>query len=175
MARIERASSTQPVTVERAQLVDPSAFRFSFAGAEAFKEIGGVLSELSKRKRDADDSLAINAAGESRELAKLQMKQFMLNNPEPATWSEGMNKILADQGKVYNQQKFSTQARADEDIEQQAFINELGANVEIATTTQTIENDITVSGKNLIDKIANDDGTPTAAADIKKQMDLYQA
>ena len=175
MARIERVLSTQPVPVEQAQLIDPNAFQFSTASAEAFKVIGGVLSELGKRKQAADDSLAINAAGESRDLAKLQMKQFMLDNPDPDTWAEGLHKILTKQGAVYSQQKLSAKAKADEDIEQQAFTDELSAGMQIAATTQTIENDITVSGKNLIDKIANDDGTSVAAADIDKQMKLYQA
>ena len=175
MARIERFTSTEPLAVPQAQLVDPSAFRFSTASAEALAQIGGVLTELVKRELDAQDSLAINAAGESRDLAKLQMKQFMLNNPDPATWDEGLSKILSDQGKIYVSQKLSAKAKADEDIEQQAFADELLAETQIASVLRTVENDIFVSGKNLVDKIANDDGTPEAAANIAKQIDLYQA
>ena len=172
MARIE---STKSFAVEQAQLVDPSAFRFSTVGAQAIGQIGGVLQELGKRKQAADNSLAINAAGESRDLAKLQMQDFMLNNPDPSTWDAGLQGILSKQGTVFSQQKLSPEAKANEDIEQKAFIDELTARIQIATTTQTIQNDITVSGKNLVDKIANDDGTSTAAADIQKQMELYQA
>ena len=175
MARIERFTSTEPLVVPQAQLVDPSAFRFSTASAEALGEIGGGLTELGKRELDAQDSLAINAAGESRDLAKLQMKQFMLNNPDPATWDEGLSKILSEQGKIYVSQKLSAKAKADEDIEQQAFADELLAETQIASVLRTVENDIFVSGKNLVDKIANDDGTPEAAANIAKQIDLYQA
>lgn len=175
MARVERFTATEPIPVERAQLIDPSAFRFSTAGAEAFKAIGGVLEELGKRKQKSQDSLSINATGESRDLAKLQVKQFMLDNPDPDKWAEGINKILGDQRKIYSEQRFSAEAKANEDIEQEAFENELQASMQILTATQTIENDITVSGKNLIDKIANDDGSTTAAADIDKQIKLYQA
>ncbi len=174
MARVERFISTQPIPVEQAQLVSPADFPFSRASAKALEQIGGVLEELGKRRQDAENSLSINAAGESRDLAKLQMKQFMLNNPDPSTWSEGMIKILGDQRKIFSEQRFSVEAKANEDIEQEAFENELGATVQIAATIQTIQNDITVSGKNLIDKIANDDGTPSAAADIDKQIKLYQ-
>ena len=104
MAKIERVSSTQPITVERAQAVpfiDPSGFQFSTAGAKAIGQIGGVLAELGKRKQAADDSLSINAAGESRDLAKLQMQQFMLENPDPDAWAEGLGKILNQQRKIF--------------------------------------------------------------------------
>ncbi len=175
MARIERFSSTSPVPVRQAQLIDPGSFRFSTAGARGLQEIGGVLSELGKRKQAANDSLAINAAGESRELAKLQMQQFMLDNPDPDKWDEGMRKIVADQITTYSSQKLSPDAKANEDIEQQAFQDELDARVQIASTTQAIENDITVSGKNLISIMGSDDGLSMAAADIDKQMELYQA
>lgn len=175
MARIERYTSTEEVPVERAQLIHPHAFPFSYQSAETLKQIGGVLEELGRRKLAAEDSLAINAAGESRDLAKLQMQQFMLDNPDPAKWSEGLQKIISDQRRVFAGQKFSAHARANEDIEQQAFEDEFIARVEIASTTQTIENDIFVSGKNLISVIANDDGSTTAAADIDKQIKLYQA
>ena len=174
MARIERFTSTEQVPVERAQLIDPSAFRFGTAIPETLGKIGGVLTELGRRKLAADDSLAINAAGESRDLAKLQMQQFMLDNPDPDTWAEGTAKILSDQRKIYTQQKFSAEVKPNEDIEQRAFTDEFLAGVQIANVIQTVENDITVSGKNLIDKIANDDGTPAAAADIEKQIGLYQ-
>ena len=175
MARLEGFTSTAEVPVERAQLIDPRAFRFSMADAEAFEAIGGVLTELGKRKLAADDSLAVNAVGESRDLAKLQMRQFMLDNPEPDTWAEGAQKIIAKQGMIFSQQKFSAETLANEQIEQEAFEGELLAGIQIAATSQTIENDITVSGKNLIDKIANDDGSSIAAEDIDKQMKLYQA
>ena len=175
MARVERFTSQEQIPVQQAQLIDPRSFPADISSAEALKVAGGVLEELGKRKLVADDSLAINAAGESRDLAKLQMRQFMLNNPDPDKWPEGMTKILQDQGKIYNEQRFSAKVKANEDIEQEAFINELEAETWLAITTQTIQNDITVSGKNLIDKIANDDGSSTAAADIQKQVELYQA
>ncbi|KKN75853.1 hypothetical protein LCGC14_0375610 [marine sediment metagenome] len=184
MARIERADSTVPVPVERAQLqttvqrtpfIDPSGFPFSTESAQTLKQIGGVLKELRKRGEKARDSLSINAAGESRDLAKLQTKQFMLNNPDPDTWAEGTQKIIASQKKTFNQQKFSSEAAANEQIEQQAFENELNEGIQILTITQQVENDIDISKKNLDLKISNDDGSLTAAQDIDKQIKLTQA
>ena len=175
MPRIERFSATAPVPVKREQLIDPGAFRFSTAAAEGFKEIGSVLSELGERKRAADDSLAVNAAGESRDFAKKKIRQAMLDNPDPAAWAELREKIIAEQRNIFTKQKFSSRVGNNEKIEQTAFENGLRADVEIAITTQTIENDIAVTGKNLIDKIAHDDGSTEAAADIAKQLGMAQS
>lgn len=175
MARIERTSSAQPIAVEQAQLIDPNAFRFSTAGATALSGIGNVLQELGQRKRAAQDSLAINEVGEARDLAQAEMQQFMVDNPDPDTWSDGFRKIMAKQQKVFAGQKFSPDVLENEQVEQDAFFEEFGASVELAATTQTIENDIVVSGKNLINAIATDDGSVGATATIDKQMKLYQS
>ncbi len=175
MPRIERYTTDEPIPVKREQIIDPSKFPFSTAGAEAFQTIGGVVEELARRKMAADDSLAINAAEESRDIARLKMQQYMYDNPDPSTWDEGLRKIIEEQQRHYSRQKFSPRAKAMEDIDQQAFIDELFTSVQIASTVRTVDNDITTSGKNLINKITHDDGTPTSAADIDKQMKLYQA
>ncbi len=179
MARIERADSSVPVPVERAQLqttvqrtpfIDPSRFPFSKASAEAFKVVGGVLEELDKRSKKAQDSLSINAAGESRDLAKLEMKQFMLNNPDPDTWAEGLSKIKAGHRKRTANLRFSKEALANEQVEQKAFDDELGIGVQIQAAAQQIENDIAVSGKNRISVI----GRGADAVTIARQTELYQ-
>ena len=196
MARAERYTSTEPVTVKRAGIIDPSDFRFSNISAlllgqvgQTFEKLGiqyskaakdkferqqEVLLELSRRNAEAENSLAINQAVESRNLAKLEMREFMANNPEPDTWSKGAEKILAEQGKIYSQQRFNAKTRAEQEIEQQAFKDKLNTEVGIAAVTQNIENDIAISGKNLIDVISTDDGSPEMAADILDQQKTYQ-
>ena len=174
MARAERVSSTTPVPVEQAQLVDPSSFRFSNISAEVLKESGEVLFELGRRELVAKNSLAVNAAVESRSLAKLKMQEFIKNNPDPDTWDEGVRKILEEQGGIYAQQRFNAETQKEQEIEQRAFKDKLNMEVGIAAVAQNIENDIAISGKNLIDVISNDDGTPDAAADILEQQKLYQ-
>lgn len=184
MARIERYTSTAPVPVEQAQLqttventpmIDASAFKFSTATAETLRNLGGVLEELGRRRLAAQDSLSMNAVSESRDLAKLQMQKFMLDNPDPSKWSEGAQKILANHRKVFAKQRFSPQALAKERIEEKAFSDELNEGVSILATNQTIDNDITISGKNLIAKISTDDGSTQQAVDIAKQLEMYQA
>ncbi|KKK78666.1 hypothetical protein LCGC14_2841290, partial [marine sediment metagenome] len=175
MGRVERFTSTAQVPVEQAQLIDPAAFRFSRASAEALKAIGGVLTELEERKRDADDSLSINAAGEARDLAKLKLDNIIKNEPDTNKWKELWAKVKVDLIKERAELKFSPQKKLNDDIELQAFINEQDERLFIANTAQTVANAIFVSGKNLIDKIANDDGSATAAADIDAQIKLHQA
>lgn len=174
MARIERTSSEQAFDVEQAQLIDPSGFRFSTAGAEAMQQIGGTLFELGRRDLAAKNSLAVNAASESRRLAKLKMEEFIKNNPDPDTWSEGARKFIEEQVKTYSQQRFNKETGAQQEIEQDAFKDQLTMEVGIAAVAQNIENDIAINGKNLIDVISTDDGTPDAADEIDKQIKLYQ-
>ena len=174
MARVERYTSTEPITVKQAGMIDPSDFRFSNISAQMLRMGGEVLYELGRRELEAKNSLAINQAVESRNLAKLNMREFMANNPDPDTWAKGAEKILAEQGKIYSQQRFNAKTRAEQEIEQQAFKDKLNTEVGIAAVTQNIENDIAISGKNLIDVISTDDGTPEMAADILDQQKTYQ-
>ena len=174
MARITRFSAQQPVPVEQAQLIDPSGFRPSGVSAQVLGDIGNVLQELGERKQAAEDSLSVNTIRESRDLAELQMKQFMIDNPNPSTWAEGAFNIIAAQRKVFSEQKMSPDVRDNELVEQEAFGNELGARVEILSTTAIIDQDITVSGKNLITTTANDDGTKDAAMRQIEAQNTYQ-
>lgn len=177
MARVERYSSQQPLTVGQAQLVDAGAFPADYSSAELLKtggDLASVYAELFKRQRDAQDSLSINAAEESRDLAQLQMQQFMLDNPDPEMWSKGLARILEKQRKIFSKQNFSKKAYDNEIIEQKAFEDELGVRTQLVTTNQLIENDIVVSGKNLIDGISNDDGSTMSAVGIDKRLKLYQ-
>lgn len=177
MATARRYSSKQPVPIEQAQLIDPGAFPADTFTAEILKaggDMAKVFAELAIRKRAADDSLAVNAAGESRTLAELEMQQYMIDHPDPNEWSKGLAEILAKQGNTYSSQKMSAKAREEDDVRQNAFVNRLKVRTKIAETSQSIENNITLSGKNLIDLLSNDDGTPEDAADIKEQIDDYQ-
>ncbi len=98
----------------------------------------------------------------------------MIDNPDPSTWAEGAFNIIASQRKVFSEQKMSSDVRDNELIEQDAFGNELGARVEILSTTAIIDLDIEVSGKNLISATANDDGSKGAAMARTEAMKTYQ-
>lgn len=80
MARIERTSAQGKVTVKQAQLIDPSAFRFTGAG-EGLKAIGGVLSELGQRKRDFQDRIGISNANAAMENAQREAEKELVNTP----------------------------------------------------------------------------------------------
>ena len=174
MARVERITSTTPVPVEQAQLIDPSAFRFSNISAEVMGQVGGTLFELGKRELEAKNSLAVTAAVESRRLAKLKMEEFIKNNPDPDTWSKGAFDIINEQSATFSQQKFNSKTLEEQEIEQDAFKDQLNMEVGIAAVAQNIENAIVTSGKNVIDAMSTDDGTPEAADEIDKQIKLYQ-
>lgn len=81
MARIERISPTTPVTVEQAQLVRPSEFPFSAAGAEELKIIGGVLSELSRRKIEMQDRIGISNINAAMENAEREYQAEIIDKP----------------------------------------------------------------------------------------------
>ncbi|KKL17161.1 hypothetical protein LCGC14_2488330, partial [marine sediment metagenome] len=155
-------------------LIDPGAFRLNAASAEELEVIGGVLSELGERKQRSDDSLSINSASEARDLAKLQLDNIIKLEPDPDKWAEQWSKVKVDLAVGRSKLRFSSQAKENDDIEQRAFEDEQDERLFIANVTRTVENDIFVSGKNLISKIGNDDGTPIAAADIDEQIKLYQ-
>lgn len=172
MARIERTSSEQPFDVEQAQLIDPSGF--GNIGAEGMQQIGGTLFELGRRDLAAKNSLAISAASESRRLAKLKMEEFIKNNPDPDTWNEAARNFIEEQGKIYSQQRFNKETGVQQEIEQRAFEDGLNMEVGIAAVAQNIENAIAVSGKNVIDVMSTDDGTPEAAKDTQDAIGQLQ-
>ena len=118
MGRIERVSSTQPVPVRQAQLIDPGAFRLNAASAEELEVIGGVLSELGERKQRSDDSLSINSASEARDLAKLQLDNIIKLEPDPDKWAEQWSKVKVDLAVGRSKLRFSSQAKENDDIEQ---------------------------------------------------------
>ncbi len=81
MPRIERISAIQPVPVEQAQLIDPGAFRFSTAEAEALGNIGGILTELGRRKRDMQDRIGISTINAAMENAEREYQKEILTKP----------------------------------------------------------------------------------------------
>jgi len=81
MGRIERVSSTAPVRVKQAQLIDPGAFRFDTSEAQAIGQIGGVISELGKRKRDMQDRIGVSDANAIMEQSQLAMAEELINTP----------------------------------------------------------------------------------------------
>ncbi len=174
MGRVIRHDSSVPVPVEQAQLIDPGAFRFSTAEAEAVGQAGAVIQELGVRRRAADDSLAVNASIKSRQLALAEQKQFMVDNPDPSTWEEGFSQIAQRQSEEYSALEMSSDVRANQDIEQKAFGEKAGIDVYIAATQQQIANDIQVSGQSFIEAMGRDDGSDEAGVEIDQMQAMYQ-
>ncbi len=81
MARIERFTSAEPVPVEQAQLIDPSAFRFSFESAETLQQIGGVLEELGKRKLEMQNRIGISNINAAMENAEREYQAEIIGKP----------------------------------------------------------------------------------------------
>ncbi len=178
MPRVERFTSEGHIPVQQAQLVDPRSFPTDTSSAEALKvgaNLANVFAELAIRKRDAQDSLAATKASRSRTLAELEMQQFMVDNPDPDTWEEGLAKISAKHSANYASLKMSKKTRAKQDIEQQAHNDEMAMRVRLAATNQDIKNDITEGKINLDGLIANDDGSKGDADKIDKAMKSLEA
>ncbi len=164
MARVERFTSTEQVPVEQAQLVDPSAFQFSTAGARTLGQIGGIIEELGRRKQAADDSLAITGMRNSQKLAEAEIKQMMLDKPNPDIWEEEIGKILQRQNSQVIQLKSSKEARDKIEQLQEAFVEQTVMNGSILETTATINEDVKVTGAGLITAMGSDDELVTAEA-----------
>ncbi len=177
MARVERFTSQEQIPVQQAQLIDPRGFPADTSSAEALKvgaDVVGVFAELAKRRRDAQDSLAATKAGHSRTLAELEIQQFMVDNPDPDKWEEGLAKISAKYSANYASLKMSNKTKEEQDIEQRAHNDEMAMRVRLAATNQDIKNDIVESGTNLIDLYSNDDGSPGDADKIDKAIKAYE-
>ncbi len=178
MARVERFTSQEQIPVQQAQLIDPGGFPADTSSAEALKvaaDIAKVMAELAKRRRDAQDSLAATKASHSRTLAELEMQQFMVDNPDPDKWEEGLAKISAKYSANYASLKMSDKTKEEQDIEQQAHNNEMAMRVRLAATNQDIKNDITEAKINLDGLIANDDGDKGDADKIDKAIKTLEA
>ncbi len=175
MATVKRTSSTVPVPVERAQLISPADFPFSTADADAFKVIGGVLSELGKRRQDAQDSLAVSDMNRIQKLTQAQMKDFMVKEPDPDKWTAERERLLTEQSKQVNQLKASGQTRERMDISQKGFEDTFRLSNEILQTTATVKIDIEVTGADLITAIVNNDGSPEAELAEKESRDAHEA
>ncbi|KKN51516.1 hypothetical protein LCGC14_0622080 [marine sediment metagenome] len=178
MARVERFTSQEQIPVQQAQLIDPRSFPADTSSAEALKvgaNLANVFAELAIRRRNAQDSLAATKASHSRTLAELEMQQFMVDNPDPDKWEEGLAKISAKYSANYALLKMSEKTRTKQDIEQQAHNDEMAMRVRLAATNQDIKNDITEAKINLDGLIANDDGSKGDADKIDKALKALEA
>ena len=117
-----------------------------------------------QRRTAAEDSLAINAIGESRDTANIEMQQFMQTNPDPATWENGWNTIIQKQQKGFIGKTLTRDVAANERVNQKAFELEGRMKVQIAATEQTVTNSIDVNGEGLV-KILGD----PFSTDIQKE------
>ena len=178
MARVERFTSEEQIPVQQAQLIDPGGFPADTSSAEALKvaaDNAKVMAELAKRRRDAQDSLAATKASKARTQMDMEMRQAMLDEPDPDKWEEIRAKISAKYGASYASLKMSEKMRKEQDIEQQAADNELRMNVQLTATKQDIENDKLEAATNLIDLMANDDGSERDAQEIKVALERLEA
>jgi len=163
MARIERAEPRIQAPVKQAVLVDPNAFKFSGAG-EGLEAIGGVLTELGERRKKAQDSLSITETNNSQSLAQAEIKQFMVDNPDPNDWEDGIQDILEKQKSTTLQLKSSPETRARIEQSQKAFREQVILDGSILQTEATIAIDVQSSGAALIAAIGTGDELAIAEA-----------
>lgn len=175
MARVERTSSTQPVAVEQAQLIDPSAFRFSMASAEALEVIGGTLGELASRRIKARDSLAISEMNKSQDLANAKMKQFMVDNPDTEKWGEERQRLNQEHSKLVTGLKVSNEVREKMNIAFQAYDEKSTIDTNILAVTKDIDNDIRATGADLTTAMSNNDGSAEGQLREDEARDAHEA
>lgn len=156
MARITRSKPVVAAPVKQAVLVDPNAFKFAGAGA-GLKEIGNVLTELGQRRKKAQDSLSITETNNSQSFAQAEIKQFMLENPNPDDWEAGIEKILQKQDSDILQLKSSPETRTRIQQSQKAFREQTILESSILQTEATINIDVQSSGAALIAAIGTGD------------------
>ena len=136
--------------------------------AGALQKVAGDFANFQiqnlQRRTAAEDSLAINAIGESRDIANLEMQQFMQANPDPSTWDNGWNTIIQKQQKGFIGKTLTRDAAANERVNQKAFELEGKMKIQIAATEQTITNSIDVTGESLV-KVLGD----PFSTDIQKE------
>lgn len=127
-----------------------------------------------QRRTAAEDTLAINAIKKSRDIAKLEMEQFIIDNPNPATWENGWDTVIQKQQKEFIGKTLTRDAAANERVNQKAF--ELGGKqiIQTAATEKTIDNAIKVTDDNLFDIRSNPFSTEEqiikATAESKKEL-----
>ncbi len=163
MARIERTEPRVQAPGKQAVLIDPNAFKFTGAG-EGLKEIGGVLTELGERRKKAQDSLSITETNNSQSLAQAEIKQFMLDNPNPDDWEVGIQSILEKQGSATSQLKSSPETRTRIEQSQKAFREQTILDSFILQTEATIAIDVQSSGAALITAMGTGDELAIAEA-----------
>lgn len=114
MVRLDRATSTQPFAVEQAQLIP--GFKFSTAEAKALGEIGGVISELGRRKIDMQDRIGTAKANGLRRQAE---DQYLLEiQDKPLEQHAAIRtKIINEAKTTAGQLRMSSKAREISDAE----------------------------------------------------------
>lgn len=150
--------------------VDRSSEIIAGALQGAANQFAGVQLNAAQKQRAAEDSLAVNAINESRDIASLDMQQFMQTNPDPSTWVEGWDNIISGQQAIFSQQQVTQSVARNEKVNQKAFEVKGRKVVQLAASEQTVQNNIDVSGKNLIKTMSN----PFSSEDDRvRQQKLY--
>jgi hypothetical protein len=155
MARLTTFTQRQLASsLVRTAPVDRSGQILANAVGGAANQITGVVLNFAKDKKDAQDSLAINAISESRDFALLKMEQFKQNN-SPSMWSQGWDTIKSEQQTSITANPLSNKLAKIESLKQKAFEIEGGIAVEIAAKDKFVSMDIEVNGKRLISILGN--------------------
>ncbi len=81
MATVQRVSSSTPVPVQQAQLIDPNAFRLSGASAEALGTIGEVVIRIGERDRANKDRIGISNSNAAMDNAQLAYQTDIIGKP----------------------------------------------------------------------------------------------
>jgi len=167
-----RVHSTQPIAVKQAQLVNPNAFQLDTSITQAVGGIGDVMQELSLRKQNADDSLAMSKAMNARKQSDAEIQQMMLDNPDPNSWQSGSMKIRSKHMTDVSQYKgVSKKARGILNSEMQAY-NELAhMQIGIATTKKSVDDAYIFASASHIEAIGSGDEQVI----LETRMNLEQA
>lgn len=137
-----RVHSSQPVTVEQAQLIDPSGFRFDTSIAKAIGNVGDVLVELEERKKKMQDRLAVSDANAAMEQAELEYQRDIVGKPieeHAGILLKAKNRAKA----ITNRQKVSAETRGLIQNKIGIWDESITTAAELATI-KTIERDTTI-------------------------------
>ena len=118
MARVERFTSTTPVPVEQAQLIDAGDFPADYSGAEALQVAGEAImtyGEWRKRfhdeKIEMQDKIGIADMNSAMELAELEYQKEIIALPLEKH-ADALKKHIEGVGKLVVSQRYSPNARA---------------------------------------------------------------
>jgi hypothetical protein len=144
-----RVSAQEPIAVKQAVLANPNAFQFDTSMAQAIGGLGATVAdlgaELGRRKQEAEDSLALSRAKNIQQNTDAQIKQYMVDNPDPNTWDEGTAMIRNNALKEVGQLKMSSKTRETLGVQVQGWLSGSMNDVQLLSTKKTIDDSYTAA------------------------------